>query len=114
MKADEKRTINADALLADAIALREKSERQCEEVERLRGRTSFIESTTYDKGYDRALRDVVEWIDRHSVSMKMFKMYNAKRIRQLLVCFRDNSDRLRALADELEIRVTDDGVEVDE
>ncbi len=36
MKADEKRTINADALLADAIALREKSERQREEVERLR------------------------------------------------------------------------------
>ena len=36
MKADEKRTINADALLADAIALREKSERQREEVRRLR------------------------------------------------------------------------------
>jgi hypothetical protein len=64
---------------------------------------SFIRETVYRQGYDRALLDVKEWFDRHSMSLKMERLYSKQGIDLLLNALIENSERFSVEGDEMEL-----------
>lgn len=44
----------------------------------------FLFSSAYEDGYSQAISDVREFLNRHSVSMRWNRMYNARNIHALL------------------------------
>lgn len=64
---------------------------------------SFIRETVYRQGYDRALLDVKEWFDRHSMSLKRERLYSKQGIDLLLNALIENSERFSVEGDEMEL-----------
>jgi len=64
---------------------------------------SFIRETVYRQGYDRALLDVKEWFDRHSMLLKMERLYSKQGIDLLLNALIENSERFSVEGDEMEL-----------
>lgn len=64
---------------------------------------SFIRETVYRQGYDRALLDVKEWFDRHSMLLKNERLYSKQGIGLLLNAFIENSERFSVEGDEMEL-----------
>ena len=48
----------------------------------------------YIKAYRKALRDVVDWLERHEQQMKAYKLTTGKDYMAFLRMFRDDSDSL--------------------
>ena len=69
---------------------------------------NFILDTTHKQGYDKALLDVKNWIERHSESMKYHKLNNAKGIMMLMNAFIENSEKLREYGDYTEFILSSD------
>lgn len=69
---------------------------------------NFILDTTHKQGYDQALLDVKNWIERHSKSMKYHKLNNAKGIMMLMNAFIENSEKLREYGDYTEFVLSSD------
>lgn len=44
----------------------------------------FLRSSAYENGYSQAISDVREFLNRHSISMRWNRMYNARDINALL------------------------------
>lgn len=57
----------------------------------------------YRQGYDRALSDVRNWFDNHTMSLKRDKMYSQNGIRMVLNALADNSERLSEDGRDLEL-----------
>lgn len=57
----------------------------------------------YSMGYDRALSDVRDWFDNHTMSLKRDKMYSQNGIRMVLNALADNSERLSEDGRDLEL-----------
>lgn len=64
---------------------------------------SFIRETVYRQGYDRALLDVKEWFDRHSMLLKRERLYSKQGIDLLLNALIENSERFSVEGDEMEL-----------
>ena len=61
---------------------------------------------SYIKAYRKALRDVVDWLDRHEQQMKAYKLTTGKDYMAFLRMFRDAPDNLMEMggfADEYKV-----------
>lgn len=45
---------------------------------------NVLAACDYENGYIKALNDVKNWIEKHSIAMKYCRMYNQKNIEMLL------------------------------
>ncbi|MBR5357573.1 MAG: hypothetical protein IK121_11720 [Lachnospiraceae bacterium] len=70
----------------------------------------FKAISDYNIGYQKALMDVLNWFENHSITLKQNKMYNEKRIQQILKCLANNADALKDEGEDLELTVTNEGV----
>lgn len=55
-------------------------------------RMNYSYEVAHKQGYDKALMDVKDWFERHSISLKQNRMYNEKGINLLLNAFLYNSE----------------------
>lgn len=53
---------------------------------------NFLETCDYEHGYKKAITDIKNWFDRHSESIRYFRMFNKKGIHQILSEIEKNSD----------------------
>lgn len=72
-------------------------------MEREYSRRSF----EFQNGYFQALLDVKNWFDTHSDSLKLFKMYNSKKIPLILQAFIDNREQMMLEGDTIELTIKD-------
>jgi hypothetical protein len=70
---------------------------------------NFILDTIFKQGYDKALLDVKNYFERHSIAMKQNKMYNQKGINALLQAMLDNIEIMREEGEFIEFTKTIDG-----
>lgn len=63
----------------------------------------FLSSSDYENGYRQALFDVENWFSYHSEGLKHFRMYNSKKIPEILKCLVNNSDEFMAKKESLEL-----------
>ena len=68
----------------------------------------YTYNVAYNQGYSRALLDVKNWIEKHSISLKQNKMFNEKGIIALLKAMGDNEETFEKYGDETEFTVTSD------
>lgn len=64
--------------------------------------------TIYKQGYDKALLDIKNWFEGHSISLKQNRMYNKKDINLLLDAFLYNSDTFIKYGDFTEFVLSPD------
>jgi len=62
----------------------------------------------YRQGYERALCDVKNWFERHSMSMKDNRLNNSKGMKMLIDAFVKYADDFRELGDDTEFVLTED------
>lgn len=58
--------------------------------------------TARREGYFQALLDVKNWFERHSIALKIFRMYNLKNIGMLLSEISKNADTFQKFGDDTE------------
>lgn len=64
---------------------------------------NFLQSSAYESGYAKALLDVKNWFERHSIVLKTLRMYNQKNIGMLLSEISKNADAFQKFGDDTEI-----------
>lgn len=62
----------------------------------------------YRQGYERALSDVKNWFERHTITMKNNKLNNEKGIRMIVNAFVENADTFRDYGENTEFILTED------
>ena len=69
---------------------------------------NFLQELDYENGYKKAVIDITNYIDKHSVSLKFNKMFNHKGLHALLVGIMGNIDTFMNEAEDTEFIVTKD------
>lgn len=70
---------------------------------------NFLKSCDYENGYRKALEDVVNWIERHSESLKHSKLNNRNGIIRLMKAMWSNCDVMMKYGENTEIMLMPDG-----
>jgi hypothetical protein len=70
---------------------------------------NFLKSCDYENGYRKSLEDVVNWIERHSESLKHSKLNNRNGIIRLMKAMRSNCDVMMKYGEDTEIMLMPDG-----
>lgn len=64
---------------------------------------NFLQASAYESCYAQALLDVKNWFERHSIALKLCRMYNQKNIEMLLSEISKNADTFQKFGDDTEI-----------
>ena len=70
---------------------------------------NFYEESLIRQGYFKALLDVKNYFERHSIVLKREKMYNQKGINSLLQAMLDNMEVMQEQGEFIEFTKTVDG-----
>ena len=70
---------------------------------------SFVKESEYRHGYNKAIIDIANWIERHSESIKHDKLNNTKGFLRLLKAFYENSEMFIQNGESLALRRNNDG-----
>lgn len=68
-------------------------------------RINFLKECDYRSGYMNAISDVKEWFERHSESVRYYRMYNKKGIEKILSVMMDNSEKIMELGEFYDLTI---------
>lgn len=66
---------------------------------------NFTTGSNYRDGYIQAVNDVRNWFERHSESMRFWRMYNKNGVMKVLASMCKNVDGMIVNGEEAELRI---------
>lgn len=74
---------------------------------------NFFEACDYENGYSKAIQDIKNFFNKHSVSLKYNKLFNSKDILSLLSFLEKERDAFMKYGEDLEVSFKRNGKQIE-